>query len=135
MEKYYINELKKMVTKALKRNEVPVGTIIVCNNKIISKSYNKRVKSNNVLMHAEIDAIIKASKKLNDWRLSECEMYVTLKPCDMCLEVIKASRIKKVYYLLDKEKEVNLSTEFIMLKSDYSAEYKRILSEFFKLKR
>ncbi len=135
MNRKYIDILKRLVQKAIKSDEVPVGALITYNNRIISKSYNKRKKKNNVLMHAEVDAIIKASKKLKDWRLNHCIMYVTLKPCEMCIEIIKASRIKKVYYLLENEKEINNNTEFIMKKDDYSFEYKETLANFFKRKR
>lgn len=135
MNEKYISILKKMVNKAIKNDEVPVGALIVYENKIIAKSYNKRKKSNNVLMHAEIDVIIKSSKKLKDWRLDKCEMYVTLKPCKMCVEIIKSARIKKVYYLLENKKEIHYNTEFIQKNSNYSAEYKKILTNFFQKKR
>lgn len=135
MDKKYINILGKLVNKAIKRDEVPVGAVILCKNKIIAKSYNKRNKSNNVLMHAEVDAIIKASKKLKNWRLNDCEMYVTLKPCRMCTEIIKESRIKTIYYLLDNEKEIQFNTQFIKRKDPYCLKYKKILSAFFKKKR
>ncbi len=135
MEEKYINILKKLVNKAIKNNEVPVGALIVYKNKVIAKSYNKRRKSNNVLMHAEIDVIIKSEKKLKDWRLNQCEMYVTLKPCRMCAEIIKSARIKKVYYLLENEKEAHIKTEFIQKRNNYSIEYKKILINFFKKKR
>lgn len=135
MNKKYINILKKLVERALKNDEVPVGALIVLEDNVISKSYNKRNKKKNALMHAEVDAIIKASKKLKDWRLDKCEMYVTLKPCKMCAEIIKSSRIKKVYYLLENNKEIHYNTEFIPNKTDYNEEYKKILSNFFQKKR
>lgn len=135
MNKKYIDIMKKLVKKALKYNEVPVAALLVYNKKIVSKSYNKRIKSNNVLMHAEIDAIIKACKKMKDWRLDKCILYVTLKPCKMCTEIIKAARIKKVYYLVESEKETNFDTEFIKEQDDYIQEYKETLINFFKEKR
>lgn len=131
----YIEEVEKLVDKAVKCDEVPVGALIVCNNKILAKSYNKRNKSNNVLMHAEIDVIKKAAKKLKNWRLSECEIYVTLKPCAMCVEIIKASRIKKVHYLIENDKDINRSIEFIKETDNFNIKYKEILSNFFKEKR
>lgn len=100
-EKYY-NKLIKLCQKAIKKNEVPVSAIIVKNNKIIASAFNTRNNKNSVLNHAEILAINKASKRLKDWRLDECELYVTLKPCNMCESIIKQSRIKQVTYLLDK---------------------------------
>jgi tRNA(adenine34) deaminase len=131
----YIKELEKLVNKAIKTEEVPVGAIIVYKNHIISKAYNRRNKTNNVLMHAEIEAIQKASKLLKTWRLSECEMYISLEPCSMCKEIIKESRIKKVYYLLNNEKVINKKTKFSKIPSEYSEKYKKIISDFFKKKR
>ena len=84
-----IKELNKLINKAIKKNEVPVACIITKDNKIIAKSYNKTVKTNNILDHAEIIAIKKASKKLHNWRLNDCTMYVSLEPCNMCKEIIK----------------------------------------------
>lgn len=94
----YINEALKQAKKAYKQNEVPVGAVVVYENKIISKGYNKKEKKNNSLYHAEIIAINKACKKLKSWRLSECELYVTLEPCLMCTGLIIQNRISKVYY-------------------------------------
>ena len=90
-------ELNKLVDKAIRNQEVPVAAIIVKDNKIISKAYNKVNKRNNILNHAEILAIKKASKKINNWRLNNCDIYVTLEPCSMCAGAIINSRIRKVY--------------------------------------
>ena len=87
-------ELLKLITKAKDKNEVPIAALIVKKDKIISKSYNKVNKSSNILDHAEILVIKKASKKLHNWRLDDCDLYVTLEPCSMCKEVIRKSRIK-----------------------------------------
>ena len=83
--------------KAYNLNEVPVGAVIVYNNKIIAKAHNLKRKSNCIMNHAEIIAIIEASEKLGDWRLNDCEIYVTLEPCPMCAGAIAQSRIKKIY--------------------------------------
>ena len=83
--------------KALKEEEIPVGAIIVKDDKIIARAYNKKEQKNDSTMHAEIIAIKKASKKINNWRLNDCEMYVTLEPCAMCAGAIISSRISKVY--------------------------------------
>ena len=99
-----INELDKLIIKAKKHNEVPIAALIVKNNKIISKAYNKVEKNNNVLNHAEILAIIKASKKIKNWRLDNCELYVSLEPCEMCKTIIKKARIKKIYYFTKQNK-------------------------------
>ena len=91
-------ELLKLITKAKDKNEVPIAALIVKNDKIISKSYNKVNKSNNILDHAEILVIKKTSKKLHNWRLIDCDIYVTLFPCPMCASAINQSRIKKIVY-------------------------------------
>lgn len=83
--------------KAYERGEVPIGAIIVKDNKIIAKGYNKREETQDVTMHAEIIAIKKACEKIGSWRLSECEMYVTLEPCMMCMGAILQSRIAKLH--------------------------------------
>jgi tRNA(adenine34) deaminase len=83
---------------AYKKDEVPVGAVLVCDGKVISTGYNKREKKQNALLHAEIIAINKACKKLKSWRLENCELYVTLEPCSMCAGAIINSRIKTVYY-------------------------------------
>lgn len=93
--------LYKEAKKAYKKNEIPVSAVIVYNNKIISKAHNNRQKTNSVLGHAEIKAIIKAEKKIKDWRLDNCKLYVSLFPCEMCQIIIKESRISEVYYILD----------------------------------
>ena len=93
--------MKAAITEAKKaRNidEVPVGCVIVHNNKIIARGHNTREKDQSVLGHAEINAIKKASKKIGSWRLEECDIYVTLEPCSMCSGAIIQSRIKNLYY-------------------------------------
>ena len=136
MNEKYINQLIKLAKKASKKNEVPISAIIVKNDKIISKAFNMRVKNNKVLDHAEIIAIKKAEKKVKDWRLFDCDLYVTLKPCNMCEIIIKQSRIRNVYYLLEKlesKKDYN-KTKFIKL-SESEQTYSDILEDFFKKKR
>ena len=130
-----INELIRLSYKAIKQNEVPVACIIVKNNKIVSKAYNMREKYKSPLFHAEIISINKLCKKTKDWRLDDYEMYVTLKPCNMCLEVIKSTRIKKVYYILDSLNEKTIKN-IELEKIDESEEiFKSILTSFFKSKR
>ena len=82
--------------KAYKLQEVPIGCVIVQNDKIIARGYNRRNTDKNTLAHAELAAIKKASKKTGDWRLEDCTMYVTLEPCQMCSGAIVQSRMKKV---------------------------------------
>lgn len=124
--------------KNINKDEVPVSCIIVNkkNNQIIAKSTNNRRKKYSVLGHAEINAIEEAEKKIKDWRLNECNMYVSLKPCEMCQIIIEKSRINHVYYLLDREKTktiINNMTELDCLK--IKKEYRTLLSDFFKSKR
>lgn len=84
--------------KALKKGEVPIGAVVVSDGKIISRGYNKRTKKQIATAHAEIEAIEKACKKLKSWRIPECEIYVTLEPCPMCMGAMLNARIKKVYF-------------------------------------
>ncbi len=80
------------------KGEIAVGAIIVKNGEVISSAYNKKEKLNDVTAHAEILAIREAEKKLDRWRLEDCEMYVTLEPCPMCAWAIVQSRLKSVYF-------------------------------------
>ena len=109
MKEYYMKIAINEAEKALKNGEMPVGAVIVKNNKIIGKGYNKKEKTKNPLMHAEIIAIQKACKKNKDWRLNDCELYVTMEPCTMCIGAIVESRIKKIYYGVEnkKSREIN----------------------------
>ena len=97
-KEFYMNQALKLAKIAFKKNEVPIGAVIVKQNKIIAKGYNKRNKTKNAVYHAEIIAIQKACKKLKDWRLEDCDIYVTALPCPMCAGAIVNARIKKVFY-------------------------------------
>ena len=92
----YMKEAIKQAQKAYKIGESPIGCVIVYQNKIIARGYNRRNIDKTTLGHAEITAIKKASKKTGDWRLEDCTMYVTLEPCQMCAGAIVQSRMKKV---------------------------------------
>jgi len=94
-EKYMKAALRE-AKKAYKLDEVPIGCVIVQNDKIIARGYNRRNTDKNTLAHAEMSAIKKASKKTGDWRLEDCTMYVTLEPCQMCAGAIVQSRLGKV---------------------------------------
>ncbi len=135
MQEKYMNLAIKEAQKAFNRNEVPVGCVIVQNNKVIAKGYNNREKKHNILGHAEVNVITKASKKLKTWKLDDCEIYVTLKPCSMCESIIKQSRIKNVYYLLDKttDKKEYYKTKFSQVKMVNN--YAQLLANFFQNKR
>ena len=94
---YYMKQALKEAEKAYQKLEVPVGAIIVKNGKIIARAHNQKETKMDTTKHAEILAIQKASKKLQSWRLIDCEMYITLEPCSMCAGAIINSRIKKIY--------------------------------------
>lgn len=93
----YMKEAIKQAKKAYAIGEVPIGCVIVYQDKIVGRGYNRRITDKNTLSHAELNAIKKASKVMGDWRLDDCEMYITLEPCQMCSGAIVQSRIKKVY--------------------------------------
>lgn len=137
MDEYFdmcIVEAKKCLTNG----DVPIGAILVQNGEIIARSHNTRELNNNILGHAEINAIIEASTRLKRWNLSDCDLYVTLEPCSMCRSIIKQSRISNVYYLLaksDLKKEYN-KTIFTKIESTNSEQMcVKMLSDFFKSKR
>lgn len=92
----YMKEAIRQAKKAYAIGEVPIGCVIVQDGKIISRGYNRRTIDKNTLAHAELAAIKKASKKLDDWRLEGCTMYVTLEPCQMCAGALVQSRIDRV---------------------------------------
>lgn len=93
----YMKEALKEARKAYKKLEIPVGAIIVKDGEIIARAHNIKEEKKDTTKHAEILAIQKASKKLDSWRLNECEMYVTLEPCSMCAGAMIQARLKKVY--------------------------------------
>ena len=126
------NELIKL-NKKVDSEDIPVSCIIVKNNKIIARGINNKYKKMNPLGHAEINAIIKASKKLHSPNLNDCELYVTLKPCKMCQEVIQEARIKKVFYFVDNNKEINNTV--IYKKIDLNNSFDTEIIDFFKNKR
>ena len=92
----YMKEALKQAKKAYALGEVPIGCVIVYEDKIIARGYNRRNTDKNTLAHAEVSAINRASKKLGDWRLEDCTLYVTLEPCQMCAGAIVQSRITNV---------------------------------------
>ena len=97
MKEKFMKQAIKEAKKAEEKLEVPIGVVIVKDNKIIARAHNLRETKKNAIAHAEILAVQKACKKLDAWRLNNCEMYVTLEPCPMCAGAILNSRIKKVY--------------------------------------
>ena len=97
MEENFMKEALKEAKKAYNKLEVPVGAVIVKDGKIIARAHNLKESKNDTTKHAEIIAIQKASKKLNSWRLTDCEMYVTLEPCTMCAGAIIQARLGELY--------------------------------------
>ena len=93
----FMKEALKEASKAYKKEEIPVGAVIVKNGKIIARAHNLRESKESSIAHAEILAISRANKKLESWRLEDTEMYITLEPCMMCMGAIINSRIKKIY--------------------------------------
>ena len=93
----FMNEALKEAKKAYEKEEIPVGAVIVKDGKIIARGHNLKESKNKTTSHAEINAIEKANKKLNAWRLEDCEMYITLEPCMMCMGAIINARVKKIY--------------------------------------
>ncbi|MGN1204499.1 MAG: tRNA adenosine(34) deaminase TadA [Lachnospiraceae bacterium] len=93
----YMKEAIRLAKKAYRLGEVPIGCVIVYQDKIIGRGYNRRKTDKNTLSHAEIIAIRKASKFIGDWRLEDCRLYVTLEPCQMCAGAIVQARIPEVY--------------------------------------
>ena len=136
---YYMSIALKEAKKAYLQDEVPIGSIIVRNDKIISKSYNQKTLKNMATYHAEILAINKACKKLKSWYLEDCILYTTVEPCLMCTGAIIQSRIKKVVYgtkneafgYLSKLKDNKIEIKSNILKQECT----NILKDFFKEKR
>ncbi len=144
---HFMKEALKQAKKAYKKLEVPVGAVIVKNGKIIARAYNQKETKFDTTKHAEILAIQKASKKLNSWRLLDCDLYVTLEPCPMCAGAIIQSRIKNVYYGAQDEKTgavgsvLNLFDDYKFnhkpkfTKGVLESECKNLLQDFFKTLR
>ena len=98
MQNKFMKAALKCAQKAFDEGEVPIGAVVVCDGKIISRGHNRRTKKQIATAHAEIEAIEKACRKLKSWRIPECELYVTLEPCPMCMGAMLNARVKKVYF-------------------------------------
>ena len=142
----YINVALDEAKQAFELNEVPVGAVIVHNKKIIAKAHNLKRNTNNIMNHAEIIAIIDACQYIGDWRLNECEMYVTLEPCPMCAGALVQSRINKIYIGAKSNNSNNQNTiKNILQNSNYNHQVEieylnnkdcsQILTRFFANKR
>ena len=149
MEKYikYMKEALKEAKKAELIDEVPIGCVIVKDDKIIARGHNQRETNQSPIGHAEIIAINKASKKLKSWRLEGCDIYVTLEPCIMCSGAIIQSRISKVYYGAFDQKGGALGSSINVLEASninhhpevisgvMQEECSKIITNYFKAKR
>jgi len=133
--------------KAYEKGEVPISAVIVKDGKIISKAYNLKENKVSVLAHAEILAVEKASRKLKNWRLDGCDIFITLEPCSMCAAVLHQSRIDNIYFFTKRENCGNFSLlqQILVEKNsnkptnyeyiDFSDESKKLLQDFFKNRR
>ena len=132
--------------KAASKEEIPIGAVIVKNDKIISYAHNKREKSQIATHHAEVLAIEKACKKLKSWRLDGCDLYVTLEPCPMCAGAILNARIKNLFFAVE-DKDHGAISRFDMLNNtlnhttksfhdkSFEKENKELIQGFFKKRR
>ena len=144
---FFMSIALKEAQKAYYKNEVPVGAVIVYKNKIIAKAHNLKEKKKNIMAHAEMIAIQKAEKKLKNWRLYECKIYVTLEPCPMCASAIQQSRIAEVYFALENNEQytrkivekifstTDNNSPIPLFKGNLEKESRELLSRFFKEKR
>lgn len=143
----YMSIAMKEAKKSYKNNDVPVGAVIVKENKIIAKAHNQKQSKRIATKHAEIIAIEKACKKLKTWHLDDCILYITLEPCLMCAGAIIQARIKKVIYATTNEKfgcvesiddvfnKIKHNHKVIIEKGILKEESQNILRDFFKGKR
>ena len=142
----FMEKATELGYKAYSKEEIPIGAVIVKDNKIISSAYNNREKTQIATHHAEILAIEKACKKLKSWRLDGCDLYVTLEPCPMCAGAIMNARIKNVYYAVADidsggfsrfkifENTLNHSTIYRHMEN-FAEKNKSLIQTFFKNKR
>lgn len=143
----FMKEAIKEAIKAKEADEVPIGAVVVCDGKIISRAFNQREKKQNALAHAEVLAINKACKKLGSWRLDNATIYVTLEPCPMCAGAISNARIKEVVYGCEEAtSKDNLCSQIcssdrlnhhpaVTFDQTHKDEISSLLQQFFKEKR
>lgn len=110
-ENKFMKSALKCAEKAFAEGEVPIGAVVVCDGKVIARGRNRRTKRQIATAHAEIEAIEKACKKLKSWRIPECDLYVTLEPCPMCMGAALNARIRKIYFGAPEDKGRSLTGE------------------------
>lgn len=141
----FMKEALKEAKKAYKKDEVPVGAVIVKNNIIISRAHTLKESKKNPLKHAELIALDKASKQLKRWKLNDCTIYTTLEPCELCASAIVSYRIKRVVFSLKKDnnflsleifKNSSLNHKIVDIKGGILEEESRqMIQKYFKMKR
>lgn len=139
-KEYFMSVAIKEALKSQKLGDIPVGAVIVCNNKIIAKAYNKKERKQVATYHAEILAIEKACKKLKSFRLTNCDIFVTKEPCIMCLGAILSARIKSLYYgaedlnfkVLDKINNFEFNHKLQSIEQVLKEKNEQLISGFFK---
>lgn len=147
MNNKYFDLAFQQANNAFFNNEVPIGAVIVKNGEVIAVGYNKKEEKNCCIAHAEMLAIKEASRVLNNWRLDNCEMYVTLDPCPMCASAIKQARISTVYSALSNSDENNAQILLKIFEKDkinpkvefnsnlFPQESRNLLNSFFEKQR
>jgi len=147
IDEFFMYKALEQAKLALKYDEVPIGAVIVQDNQIIARGYNKKVTNKNTILHAEIVALQKAMKKVKDWRLNDCTLYVTLEPCPMCAGACINARVKRIVfgafdpkagccgtlYNLPQDKRFNHRAE--VLGGVRECECAKLLSDFFAKRR
>lgn len=145
-EEIFMKLALKEAKLALKADEVPIGAVVVKNGAVVARAHNTRNKSHNAVCHAELSAISRACKKLGDWRLSGCDLYVTLEPCVMCLGACFNARISNIYFgaydvsgkgcvALSEAIGKTLNHELFIHGGVLQSECSQLLSDYFKSKR
>lgn len=136
VDKEFMDEAIKLAIRSYEEDEVPVGAVVVKNNKIIGCGYNQKDKTKNPLKHAELIAIEEACKCMGDWRLNDCTLYTTFEPCMMCMGAIVESRISKVVYGAKKDEQMFYNLNDIEIVGGVlEEECLHLLQKFFKNKR
>ena len=135
-----MNLALKQALKAYKKQEVPIGAVIIKNGRVIAKAYNQKENKKITTKHAEIIAIEKACKKLKTWHLDGCEIYTTMEPCLMCYGAIEQSRISKINYGLKNmnfgfKSKYNINSKLEIHECEISDKYIDYIRSFFKEKR